>query len=91
MTDEAEKPEDLAKVTVGRLVSPRHVRRELARVYKELRTGKMGQARARTCAYVLVAITRTFEAEIHERVAALEAAAGIGDRPLKPRRLIGHA
>ena len=60
-------------VRVGRLTSLRNVRRELARLYADLRNYRVSSRIAGTGAYILTAITKTLEVEVlEERVDQLE-------------------
>lgn len=60
-------------IRVGRLNTLSKVRRELARLYADLRNDRVTSRVAGSGAYILTAITKTLEAEIIEhRIAALE-------------------
>lgn len=76
-------------VRVGRLNRLSKVRRELARLYADLRNGRVTPKVAGSGAYILTAITKAIEAEVIEkRIAALEErAAGLP----APRSQAGHA
>lgn len=55
------------------LSSIEHVRRELARVYRDARTGKIETQDATRFAYILDRLLKVFElTEIERRIAALE-------------------
>lgn len=60
-------------IRVGRLNTLSKVRRELARLYADLRNDRVTSRVAGSGAYILTAITKTLEAEIIEqRIVALE-------------------
>lgn len=74
---------------IGRLNSLHSVRRELARLYVDLRHERVTSKIAGTGAYILTAITKAMEVELLEtRLEALEQRAGVLDRP-RPR-MVGH-
>ena len=74
---------------IGRLNSLHSVRRELARLYVDLRNERVTSKIAGTGAYILTAITKAIEVELLEsRLEALEQRAGVLDRPLP--RMVGH-
>lgn len=84
MTEGVENPETpTTPVRVGRLNKLSKVRRELARLYADLRNGRVTPRVAGSGAYILTAITKTLEVEvIEERIAALEErAAGMSSQP----------
>ena len=93
MTDDTENPDaPTPLVRVGRLNSLRNVRRELARLYVDLRNERVTAKIAGTGAYILTAITKTLEVELLEsRIEALEERAELIAGSPKPRGLIGHA
>lgn len=74
MTDIQDNPETpTPAIRVGRLNTLVKVRRELARLYADLRNERVTPKVAGTGAYLLTAITKTLEVEvIEQRVAALE-------------------
>jgi hypothetical protein len=77
---------------VGRLNSLRNVRRELARLYVDLRHDRVTSKVAGTGAYILTAITKTLEVEILEqRVEALEERAEVVSERRRRPQLVGHA
>lgn len=74
---------------IGRLNSLHSVRRELARLYVDLRHERVSAKIAGTGAYILTAITKAMEVELLEgRLEELEQRAGLLDRP-RPR-MVGH-
>jgi hypothetical protein len=78
-------------VRVGRLNSLRSVRRELARLYWDLRNDRVAPRVAGTAAYILTAITKAVEVELLEgRIQALEVVAGVSKRTSRVR-MVGHA
>lgn len=73
---------------IGRLNSLHSVRRELARLYVDLRHERVSAKIAGTGAYILTAITKAMEVELLEvRLEALEERAGVLDR--RPRLNMG--
>jgi hypothetical protein len=67
---------------IGRLNNLHSVRRELARLYVDLRHERVSSKIAGTGAYILTAITKAMEIELLEtRLEALEQRAGVLDRP----------
>lgn len=72
--DEDKTPDPTpSPVRVGRLNSLRNVRRELARLYADLRNARVDAKVAGTGAYILTAITKTIEVGLlEERVEVLE-------------------
>jgi hypothetical protein len=66
------------------------VRRELARLYVDLRNGRVNTKVAGTGAYVLTGIVKALEVECLDRLGALERQVALGGRE-RERRLIGHA
>jgi hypothetical protein len=77
-------------VRVGRLHTLRGVRRELARLYADLRNERVTPKMAGTSAYVLGQIIKSIEVEALDRLAALEKQVTLGGRA-REQRLIGHA
>jgi hypothetical protein len=74
---------------IGRLNGLRSVRRELARLYVDLRHERVTPRIAGTGAYILTAITKAMEVELLEtRLEALEQRAGVLDRPRS--RVVSH-
>lgn len=95
MTTNTENPETPPPppilVRIGRLNSLRSVRRELARLYVDLRHERVSAKIAGTGAYILTAITKAMEVELLEsRLEALEQRAGVLDRPRQSPRMVGH-
>lgn len=91
MTESADNSENPPPVVhVGRLNRLSKVRRELARLYADLRNGRVTPRVAGCGAYILTAITKTLEVEaIENRIAALEErAAGM---PPAQTRQAGYA
>lgn len=86
--DNSETPPPV--VRVGRLNRLSKVRRELARLYADLRNGRVSPRVAGSGAYILTAITKTLEVEVIERrIAELEErAAAI---PPAQTRQVGYA
>ncbi len=79
-------PSPRSPVKIGRLTSLRSVRCELARLYTDLRNGKVSSRIAGTGAYILTAITKSLEVEILEaRVAVLEERAEGMEHVLLPK------
>lgn len=91
MTEQADKSADPTPVIARPLTSLRSVRRELARLYWDLRNERVSSKLAGTGAYILGAITKALEVEIlEERVQALEERAEMPRRQSTPvRRLNG--
>jgi len=78
-------------VPTGRLNSLRNVRRELARLYVDLRNGRVEPRIAGPGAYILTVIIKAMEVELIEaRLEALEQRAGISDRGRRVP-MVGHA
>ncbi len=71
---------------IGRLNNLGSVRRELARLYVDLRSERVSAKIAGTGAYILTAITKAMEIELLEaRLEALEERAGVVfERPMRP-------
>jgi hypothetical protein len=69
------------------------VRRELARLYADLRNDRVTPKMAGTSAYVLGQIIKSIEVEALDRLSELEKRVAHGGRERDPRRLIpvGHA
>lgn len=74
MTETTDNPDTpTPTIRVGRLNTLSKVRRELARLYADLRNDRVTSRVAGSGAYILTAITKTLEAEIIEqRIAVLE-------------------
>lgn len=74
MADPTDNPETPPPtIRVGRLNTLSKVRRELARLYADLRNDRLTPKVAGSGAYILTAITKTLEVEvIEQRIAALE-------------------
>lgn len=73
MTDIQDNPETPTPIRVGRLNTLVKVRRELARLYADLRNERVTPKVAGTGAYILNAITKVLEVEvIEQRLEALE-------------------
>lgn len=91
MTECADNSETPATpVRVGRLHRLTSVRRELARLYADLRNGRVTPRVAGTGAYILSAITKTLEVEVIEnRITVLEERAE-GLPAARPQK-VGHA
>lgn len=83
-TEKSEAP--TPPLRIGRLNNLHGVRRELARLYVDLRQERVSAKIAGTGAYILTAITRVMEVELLEtRLEALEERAGVVfDRPTRP-------
>lgn len=92
MTDGADNPDNpVPPVRIGRLNSIRSVRRELARLYVDLRHGKVEPRTAGTGTYVLNGIVKALEVELFEvRLGELEQKAGIAGAPRRYTQ-VGHA
>ena len=88
MADAADNlPTPTPVLYIGRLDSLHAVRRELARLYKDLRHGGVNARIAGTGAYILTAISKALEIEMLERrVQALEERAEL-EAPKKGRLL----
>lgn len=94
MTEAVEKPADPTprRIRVGRLNTFANVRRELVRLYADLRNGRVCAKTAGTGAYVLSIVSRTLEGELFEaRLSALEDAAEVHRRHAPASQVIGHA
>lgn len=93
MTDDLDNPDAPTPVVhTGRLNSLHSVRRELARLYRDLRNERVTPRVAGTAGYLLTAITRVLEVELLEtRIEALEQRAGV-DKPGRHKfgGLVGH-
>lgn len=86
-----ESPAPPPKVRIGRLNTLRGVRRELAKLYADLRHERVLPKVAGTGAFILQAITKNLEVEVFEtRVAALEERAGIFPQRLQGRPHAKH-
>jgi len=91
--EETENPTPTARpahVRVGRLHTLRGARRELARLYSDLRNARVTPKVAGTSAYVIGQIIKSLEIEALDRLGALEKQLAIGGRE-RERRFIGHA
>jgi hypothetical protein len=85
-TEDSETPAPPSMVRIGRLNSLHSVRRELARLYVDLRNERVTPKIAGTSAYILTAITKAMEVELLEtRLEALERRAGTLQRPRSGR------
>ena len=88
-TENLDTPPPPPILRIGRLNSLHSVRRELARLYVDLRNERVTPKIAGTGAYILTAITKAMEVEILEsRLEELEQRAGVLDRPRE--RMVNH-
>jgi hypothetical protein len=93
VTDDLKNPGAPTPVVhTGRLNSLHSVRRELARLYRDLRNERVSPRIAGTAGYLLTAITKCLEVELLEtRIDALEQRAGVIDKPGRQKyALVGH-
>lgn len=86
--DQVERPSVPATVRAGRVPTPRRLRlplatledtrRELARVYRAVKTGAIASDEGTRRTYILVSLGKLIEAaEFERRIAALEALGGV--------------
>lgn len=94
MTDETDSPDtpSVVLVRVGRLNTLRSVRRELGRLYVDLRYGRVPPKIAGTGAYLLTGMIKALEVELLEaRIERLEERAELTlPSSRAPQRVIGH-